>query len=130
MALVGEKLASDATLDNVLCICSGRRPIETSTEGLAYKGPSRSMVTTNTGMNFSQELPPLFLGDTSLKYSGSAFLVEFSFVDLIGFRTPNNAAGLILILGEILPIEVGQEWFGPWGNDCRYKMGRWCCFGG
>ena len=85
MALVGKELASDATLDKVLCICSGRWPIETCTEGLTYKGPSRGVVTTETGMNFSQELPPLFLRDTSLKYSGSAFLVEFSVVNLVGF---------------------------------------------
>ena len=88
------------------------------------------MVTTETGMNLSQELPPLFLGDTSLKYSGSAFLVEFSLVDLIGFRMPNNAASLILILRELSPIEVGQEGFSPWGNDCHDKMGRWCYFSG
>ena len=67
--MVGEKLASDAMLDKVLCICSGRWPIETCTEGLAYKGPSRGVVTTETGMNFSQELSPLFLGDISLEYS-------------------------------------------------------------
>ena len=85
MALIGEELASNAMLDKVLCICSGRRPIETCTEGLAYKGPGRSVVTIETGMNFSQELPPLFLGDTSLEYSGSAFLVEFSIVNLVCF---------------------------------------------
>ena len=55
------------------------------------------MVTAKTGMNFSQELPPFFLGDTSLKYSGRAFLVEFSLVNLVGFRAPHNAACLILI---------------------------------
>ena len=98
MALVCKKMATDATLDQIMCICSGRRPIETCTEGLAYKGPSCSVVTTETGMNFSQELPPLFLGDTSLEYSGSAFLVEFSIVNLVGFRVPDNAASLILIL--------------------------------
>ena len=86
MALVGEKLVSDTMLDKVLCICSGRRPIETCTEGLSYKAPSRGVVTTETGMNFSQELPPFFLGDTSLKYSGSAFLIEFSLVNFVGFR--------------------------------------------
>ena len=75
MALVGENLASDAMLDEVLRVCSGCWPIETCTEGLAYKGPSRGMVTTETSMSFSQELPPFLLGDTSLKYSGSAFLV-------------------------------------------------------
>ena len=83
MALVGEKLASNATLDKVLCICSGRRPIKTCTEGLAYKGPSRGVVTAETGMNFSQELPPVFLGDTSLKDSGRAFLVELFVVNLV-----------------------------------------------
>ena len=120
MALIGEKLASDATLDKVLCICSGRRPIETCTEGRTYKGLSRGMVTTETGMNFSQELSSLFFGDTSLKDSSSTFLVELSVMDLVGFRAPNNAASLILILKELSPIKVGQEGFGPWGNYCHY----------
>ena len=35
MTLIGEELAADAMLDKVLCVCSGRRPIETCTEGLA-----------------------------------------------------------------------------------------------
>ena len=130
MALVGEKLASDATLDKVLCIYSGRRPIETCTEGLSYKGLSRGVVTTEAGMNFSQELLPFFLGDKSLKYSGSAFLVEFSLVNLVGFRAPHNIARLILILRVFSPIKVGQEGFGPWGNDCHDEMGRRCNFGG
>ena len=122
MALVGKELASDAMLNKVLCICSGRRPIKTCSEGLANKGPSCNVVPTESGVNFSQELPPLFLGDTSLKYSGSAFLVEFSIVNLVGFRALDNAASLILILREFSPIEVGQEGFGPWGNDCHGEM--------
>ena len=84
MAFVGEELASDATLDKVLCICSDRRPIKPCTEGLANKGPSCGVMTAEAGMNFRQELPPLFLGDTSLKNSGSAFLVELSVMDLLG----------------------------------------------
>ena len=102
--MVGKELASDATLDKVLCICSGHRPIETYMEGLAYKVPSHHMVTTETGMNFSQELPHLFLGDTSLKYSGSAFLVKFSLMDFVSFRMPDDAACFILIFGDLLPI--------------------------
>ena len=107
MALVGKELASDATLDKVLCICSGRRPIKTCTEGLANKGPSCGMVAAETSMNFSQELPPLLLGDTSLKDSGSAFLIELPVVDLVGLQTPANAAGLILVLRKLLPVKVG-----------------------
>ena len=76
MALIGEKLASHTTLDKVMCICSGRWPEETGTEGLAYKSPSRDVVTVKFGVNFGQELSPLFLGDTSLKNSGSAFLIK------------------------------------------------------
>ena len=87
-------------------------------------------MTTETSVNFSQELPPLFLGDTSLEYSGSAFLVEFSVRNLVGFQAPNNAASLILILGEFSPIKIGQEGFGPWGNDCHDKMARRCDSGG
>ena len=95
MTLIGKELASDATLDKVLCICSGRRPVKTCMEGLANKGPSRGVVTAESGVNFCQELPPLFLGDTSLKHSDSAFLVEFSVVNLVGLRTPDNVASLI-----------------------------------
>ena len=111
--MIGEKLASDTTLDKVMCICSGRRPKETCTKSLTYKGPSCGVVTAEASMDFSQELPSLFFGDTSLEDSGSAFLVEFSVMDLEGFRAPNNAASLILILRELSPIEVGQEGFGP-----------------
>ena len=130
MALIGEKLASHRMLDKVLCICSGRRPERTGVEGFTYKSPSRSVVTTETSMDFGQELPSFFFGDISLKYSGSALLVELSFVNLVGFRMRNDASSLILILRELSPIEVGQEGFGPWGNDCHNEMGRRCYFGG
>ena len=56
MALVGEELASDATLDKVLCICSGRRPIKACTEGLVNKGPSCGVVTVESDVNLGQEL--------------------------------------------------------------------------
>ena len=124
MALVGEKLASDATLDKVLCICSGRRPKETCTEGLAYKGPNRGVATSETGMDFNHELTSLFFGDTSLKYSGDAFLVELSVMDLVGFRVPDYAASLIPVLRELSPIKVRQKGFIPWGDHCRDYMGR------
>ena len=130
MALVGEELASDATFDKVLCICSGRQPVKTCMEGLANKGPSCGLVTAESGVNFSQELSPLFLGDTSLKNSGSSFLIELSVMNLVGLRTPDNAAGLILVLKKLLPVKVGQEGFGPWGNDCHDEMRRQCYFGG
>ena len=84
MALIGKELASGAMLDKVMCIRSGRRPIKPCTKGLATKGPSYDMVTAESGMNFSQELPPLFLGYTSLKDSGGAFLVELSIMNLVG----------------------------------------------
>ena len=78
------------------------------------------MVTTETSMDFGQELPSFFFGDISLKYSGSALLVELSFMNLVRFRTPDDASSLILILRELSPIEVGQEGLGPWGNYCHY----------
>ena len=102
MALIGEKVASDATLDKVLCICSGRRPKETCTESLTYKGPSCGVVTAEASMDFGRELPSLFFGDTPLKDSGSTFLVEFPFVDLVSLRTLNDATCFILVLEELL----------------------------
>ena len=130
MALVGEELASNAALDEVLCVCPGRRPIKSCPEGLAEKCPGCSVVPTETGVNFCQELPPLLLGDTPLKDSGSAFLVELSFVNFIGLRTPDYAASLVLIFWELLPMKVGQERFGPRGNYSHDFMGRGCYFGG
>ena len=107
MTWVCKKLATDAMLDEVLCVCSGCRPVEPYTEGLAYKGPSCGVVAAKSSVNFSQELPPFLFGDASLEYSGSAFLIKLSLVDLVGFRAPHNSACLILILGEFLPIKVG-----------------------
>ena len=56
--MVGEELASNATLDEVLRVCTGRGPIKSCTEGLADKCPSCGVVAAETGLNFSQELPP------------------------------------------------------------------------
>ena len=120
MALIGGELASNAMLDKALCIYSGRRPIKPCMEGLANKCPSCGVVPAETGMNLIQELPPLLFGDTSLQDSGGAYLVGFSVVNLVGLRMPDNAVGLILILRKFLPIKVGQEGFGPWGNYCHY----------
>ena len=60
--MICKELATSATLDQVLCICPGRWPIESCTEGLAYKGLSCSVMTTESGMNFSQEVPPFLFG--------------------------------------------------------------------
>ena len=90
MALVCKKLATDATLNEVLCVCSGRQPVKTCTEGRAYKGPSCGVVAAESGMDFCQKLPPFLLGDAPLKDSGCAFLIKLSLMDLVGFRPPHN----------------------------------------
>ena len=71
MALVCKKLATDATLDQILCICSGRRPIETCMEGLAYKGPGCGVVAAESSKDFCQKLPPFLFRDAPLKDSVS-----------------------------------------------------------
>ena len=58
MALIGEKMASDVALNEVLCICSGRRPEKTGSEGLTYKGPSYSMMTAKTSVDFAKSCRP------------------------------------------------------------------------
>ena len=107
MALIGKKLASHTALYEVLCICSGYGPEETYTEGLAYKGPSCGVMAAKTSMYFGQELPSILFGDTSLKDPGSTFLVEFAFMDFVGFGASNYVTGLVLVIRELLPIEVG-----------------------
>ena len=121
--MVGKELASNAALDEVLCVCPGHRPIESCPEGLDDKCPSCGVVPTETGVNFCQELPPLLLGHTPLKDSGSAFLIKLSLVDSVGFGSPHYAACLILVLGEFLPSKVGEEWFCPRGDDGHYYVG-------
>ena len=61
------------------------------------------MVPAESGVNFSQEISPFLFGDTPLKDSGCAFLIKFSLMDLVGFISPNYAAGLILVFGKFLP---------------------------
>ena len=98
IALVCKKLATDATLNEVMCVCSGRRPVETCTEGLAYKGPSYGVVAGQSSMNFCQKLPSFLFGDAPLKYSGNAFLIKLFLVDLVGFRPLHNAMCLVWVL--------------------------------
>ena len=107
MTLIGEQLASDATLYKCLCICSGCGLKETCTEGLTYEGPSCGVMDTETSMYFGQELPSLLFGDTSLKNSSGTFLVEFSFMNFVGFRASDYVTGLILVIRELPPIKVG-----------------------
>ena len=104
MALIGKELATDTVSDKVLCIRSGCRPVEACTEGLADKCPSRSVVPAESGMDFSQELPPFLFGDASLEHFGRTFLIEFPFMDFVGFGLPHDATCFILVLGELLPI--------------------------
>ena len=101
--LVCKKMATDAALDRVLCIYPGHRPIKTCMKGLAYKGPGCGMVAAESGMNFCQKLLPFLFGDAPLKDSGSAFFIQLSLVDPVGFRSPHYAACLILVLGKFLP---------------------------
>ena len=61
------------------------------------------MVPAQSGMDFSQELPPFLFGDAPLEHSGRAFLINLSLVDFVGFRSPNYATGLVLVLGKFLP---------------------------
>ena len=80
------------------------------------------MMTAKSGMNFSQEVPPLLFGDAHLKDSGSAFLIKLSLVDSVGFGSLHYAACLILVL-RFLPGKVGEEWFCPRGDDGHYYVG-------
>ena len=101
--MICTELATGAMLDQVLCICPGRWPIESCREGLAYKSSGCSVMTAESGVNLCQKVPPFLFGDAPLKDSGCAFLVKLSLMDLIGFRSPHYAAGLVLVLGKFLP---------------------------
>ena len=103
VALVCKKLATDTMLSQMLCICPGRRPIKTCTEGLAYKDPGCSVVAAESGVNFCQKLPRFLSGDAPLKDSGSTFFIQLSLVDPVGFRSPHYAVCLILVLRKFLP---------------------------
>ena len=88
VALVCKKLATDTMFYQMVCICPGRRPIKTCTEGLAYKGPGCGVVDAESGMDFCQKLLPFLFGDAPLKDSGCAFLIKLPLVDFVGFRSP------------------------------------------
>ena len=59
-------------------------------------------MTAESGMNFSQKVPPFLFRYAPLKDSGGAFLIKLSLMDFIGFTSPHYAACLILVLGEFL----------------------------
>ena len=101
--MICKELATGATLDQVMCICPGRWPIESCTEGLAYKELSYRVMTAESDMNFSQAVPPFLFGDAPLKDSSSAFLIKLSLMDPVGLRLPHYAACLILVLWKFLP---------------------------
>ena len=62
------------------------------------------MVPAQSGVDFSQELPPFLFGDASLEHSGRALIIEFSLMYFVGLGTPHNTTCFILVLGELLPI--------------------------
>ena len=72
-------------------------------EGLAHKGSGCGVVPAESGVNFSQKVPPFLFEDKPLKDFGCAFLVKLSLMDLVGFRSPHDAVGLVLVLGKFLP---------------------------
>ena len=72
MALICKEPATGATLDQVLGLCSSRWPIESYTEGLAYKSSGCGVMIAESGMNFCQKVPPFLFGDAPLKDFGSA----------------------------------------------------------
>ena len=108
-----QKLTAHTTLGKGLSVCSSRGPEKTHPERLAYKGSSCGVMTAQASMYFYQELPSLLFGDTPLEDSGSALFVQFTLMHFEGFRAPNYASGFIIIVGKVLPIKVGQEWFAP-----------------
>ena len=104
VALIGKELATDAVLDKVLSVFSGCWTIKACAEGRADKCPSRSVVSAESGMDFSQELPPFLFRDASLEHSGRTFLIEFPLMDFVGFGMPHDATCFILVRGELLPV--------------------------
>ena len=56
----------------------------------------------------------------------STFLVEFSFMNFVGFRALKDATCLILVIGVLPPIKVGQERFGLWSDYGHDFMGGRC----
>ena len=45
----------------------------------------------------------IFFEDAPLEHSGSTFLIEFSFMDFVSFRAPDNAVCFVLVFRELLP---------------------------
>jgi hypothetical protein len=60
----GKKLTSVTTVDQLLCISHGRRPVETYSESFADQGPRGGVIAASTTMNFMDQLNTSFLSDT------------------------------------------------------------------
>jgi hypothetical protein len=64
MYTFGEKLASVAAADQLLCIGHGRRLVETCSESFTDQDSRDSVIATSTIVNFIEQLNTCFLSDT------------------------------------------------------------------
>ena len=64
--LLGEKLASFTTSNEVFCIGDGRGPVKPSSESFADQVSRGRVVAVGTRVNFEKQLYFLFLGDAFL----------------------------------------------------------------
>jgi hypothetical protein len=60
----GEKLTSVTTVDQLLCIGHGRRPVETCSESFADQGPRGGVIAASTTVNFMEQLDTCVPSDT------------------------------------------------------------------
>jgi hypothetical protein len=67
--MLGEALAAVALLHQLFCVLLGRRPVETTAEGLGHQGSGRCVMPALPLMYLSQQLYPFFRLDALLEDS-------------------------------------------------------------
>jgi hypothetical protein len=81
MYTLGEKLTSVATVDQLLCIGHGGRPVETYSESFADQGPRGGVIAASTTVDFMQQLNTYFLSNTLHQNFNLCIFVHQDIVD-------------------------------------------------
>jgi hypothetical protein len=111
--LRGESLTCIATLDDVLGVVEGRKPVEPRSKSLGDEGLVASMMPAGSFMNISKKGDSVLGCYAPLENPCGAALVEFSVDYREGPGMPHDLSTMDGVFWELSSYHVGQVWLCP-----------------
>jgi hypothetical protein len=113
MRLRGEPLTCIATLDDVLGVVEGRKPVEPRSKSLGNEGSTAGMMPACSFMNILKKGDPVLGCYASLENPYGAALVELSVDYREGLGMPHDLSMMDGVFWELASHQVGQVWLRP-----------------